>query len=424
MPAKNQFQKDTEVLMEFGQGARSSDAILKSVDGWLDRYHENKRDGGGEARSIAILGKLYFSLDYWLRLCGMKSNQVNDRRQEEVRMLYIFVVSSLCDVIRVPVNLLPSWLTATFGRSMGEHGAEIDLKNKAAHYYNIEHAAKFKLEFINGLAFQEDWRKNQRTLILANSIDISLDNEAIAAGYSGYVIDLSGNFYTGPHKPDCKGQGQYHSSYLGGMEVLCAGEIKIVNGRVEAINAESGHYKPTIDNLVTAVEFLDLNGIDINNVLVLGFGMEEYAAKKMITGDDFLNRYRRLELNDRPAAVPSALNRERWRESVGDLDRKKNELKAFYLFKSHGMEHIRNIKNAPERARRKLPPNDLCLKCSENKEFFESFIFYVSRSEFQGKDFSEIPLPPVDKYDGVHTWEVYQEDDMPQTRARSVSIRK
>jgi len=53
----------------------------------------------------------------------------------------------------------------------------------------------------------------------------------------------------------------YHSSYLGGEAVLCAGEkSRIENGVVREINNDSGHYRPSAGKSKMAVELLVMAG--------------------------------------------------------------------------------------------------------------------------------------------------------------------
>lgn len=57
--------------------------------------------------------------------------------------------------------------------------------------------------------------------------------------------------------------GYYHSSLLGGKPGQCFGMMKVKNGQIVKIDTDSGHYKPTQENLYNAVKILQ-NVIDDN----------------------------------------------------------------------------------------------------------------------------------------------------------------
>jgi hypothetical protein len=64
-----------------------------------------------------------------------------------------------------------------------------------------------------------------------------------------YVIDAAGHLYVNPNAVN-------HSDILNGRNVLSAGMITFENGKIKKINNDSGHYKPSADNLSKAVEVL------------------------------------------------------------------------------------------------------------------------------------------------------------------------
>lgn len=91
-------------------------------------------------------------------------------------------------------------------------------------------------------------------------------------GSAGYVLSLKGELYAGVHAPfdtpeECMGKHPYfHSSYLGGGDVLCAGRIFVRNGKLVGIDNGSGHYKPTADQLRRGVRDLERQGVPIDGL--------------------------------------------------------------------------------------------------------------------------------------------------------------
>ena len=94
-------------------------------------------------------------------------------------------------------------------------------------------------------------------------------------GVAGFAMGLDRRIYA--HKHSLPGKGTtvagpgsnfYHSSYLGGREVLCTGCITVVKGELTYINNWSGHYQPSPQQLSLAVQGLRAQGVNIDNVLV------------------------------------------------------------------------------------------------------------------------------------------------------------
>jgi len=82
-------------------------------------------------------------------------------------------------------------------------------------------------------------------------------NEFSSSGKYIYVINSKGEMFVG--EPEIFKF--HHSSFTSGGFVLCAGEIKVNNGTIELINNNSGHYKPTLPNLLQAMKFILQNGL-------------------------------------------------------------------------------------------------------------------------------------------------------------------
>lgn len=105
-------------------------------------------------------------------------------------------------------------------------------------------------------------------------------------GYAAYVIDLEGNLYINPHKV-----GQYHhSSFIGGKKVLCAGMIKVIDGKIRNINTNSGHYKPSNLHLAFAVEYFKKHDLFESDD---DFGKKSLVLRKLLLPFDSLGLFQR-----------------------------------------------------------------------------------------------------------------------------------
>ena len=76
-------------------------------------------------------------------------------------------------------------------------------------------------------------------------------------------------FYCAPHLSQDLVKGHwYHSTYLAGGPVLCAGNIKFVDGAVTYIDNNSGHYQPTPYKLLNALWTLRAAGMSLDGIMV------------------------------------------------------------------------------------------------------------------------------------------------------------
>src|SRR5262249_33439640 len=116
------------------------------------------------------------------------------------------------------------------------------------------------LALINGRGLFENYEGN---LFTAGDGDAQL-----------YVMDRYGALYTGANIGGKsmpvykKNRFVNHSSITSGKEVICAGTITILNGQLMAITNNSGHYKPTKENLQECVKLLQKEGADLSRTIV------------------------------------------------------------------------------------------------------------------------------------------------------------
>ncbi len=90
-------------------------------------------------------------------------------------------------------------------------------------------------------------------------------------GMAIWVQGPSGRFYSSTES--AKGK-FHHSSFLAGHDVKAAGDWKVVNGKLMAISAASGHYQPPLESLQGVLD--DLRRTSAS--LLAGVKVEVYAA--------------------------------------------------------------------------------------------------------------------------------------------------
>lgn len=59
-----------------------------------------------------------------------------------------------------------------------------------------------------------------------------------------------------------------HSSFNAGHDVICAGTLTIANGILQMIDNNSGHYRPTRQNLHNCLDVLSHEGVDLTHAIV------------------------------------------------------------------------------------------------------------------------------------------------------------
>ncbi len=114
----------------------------------------------------------------------------------------------------------------------------LDHDEHHAIYFKRAEVRKWALRWKGGKAYQfPTWSpkaKKGSKLVLVNSDKFSVPGLNIPAGYGGFAMSMSRTIYMAKHHCNTGNAhgNHYHSSYLGGEAVLCAGTMKIVQGVV------------------------------------------------------------------------------------------------------------------------------------------------------------------------------------------------
>lgn len=118
-------------------------------------------------------------------------------------------------------------------------------KSQVIYYNDEEQRAKHRITFKDGLAYLGDElfdTANFRTLFLGS-------------GFAIYVLGEDRQFYINNHIKDRL----HHSSEFAGMPILAGGEIAAVQGKIVFLNNKSGHYIPTLQDFLPALDILKDN---------------------------------------------------------------------------------------------------------------------------------------------------------------------
>jgi hypothetical protein len=94
-----------------------------------------------------------------------------------------------------------------------------------------------------------------------------------------WVMDNNGNFYSHVSK-----MGRiHHSSFLAGEAICAGGDWKIENGEITEISGQSGHYKPTLDRFLGALNQLEERGALKGDKPVVKVWEKDTKAEKKVS---------------------------------------------------------------------------------------------------------------------------------------------
>jgi hypothetical protein len=163
-------------------------------------------------------------------------------------------------------------IVAAYGKSVTDHGVLEDMKalrERAENFRYITNKGeqiRTKISFRNGIAhrwnFANNSHKGKGELVLYDTYKFR-DHAWYEFGASTFAMGMNGGIYTGHHEHVEK-----HSCILGGAPVLCAGNIRFIEGRLAYIVGKSGHYHPTVQQYVNLLGRLTEYQVDLTNVKI------------------------------------------------------------------------------------------------------------------------------------------------------------
>jgi hypothetical protein len=307
LPSPSQWQKDSTVSLAFRKDDRKNDPILIRIDTIVEALNGTK--SGGE--SLYLYAELYFATNYWLKTLTLRHDpKMQKGRETAIRDLCRFAITKLAAACQVSIQALPNELEKLYGKGLSEHGKHQDSAQAlgVSHYMERAETNRYRVHFIGGKAYQEEWRVPNPKLKLVDSIfwhesTANRNEVALLPGPDGnlrqvqvleylwayFVMSMSRDIYMGPHMSISKGSdsegkvGVVHSSWLAGTAVQCSGSMLIEKGVVKGIRNNSGHYQPSDNHMVNVLELLRTVGVPLKDVEVV-----DYMNDRQLSGDEFL----------------------------------------------------------------------------------------------------------------------------------------
>jgi hypothetical protein len=112
------------------------------------------------------------------------------------------------------------------------------------------------------------------------------------SGFAAYTLNLKGELSLFDHFE--MADGFAHSSMNAQAPVFCAGEIKLLNGELQAITVYSRHYNPTLQNIYELLAYFKEQGVDISKTVLHTWGPNNhYTANVFIdyNAKEFFDQY-------------------------------------------------------------------------------------------------------------------------------------
>jgi hypothetical protein len=241
-----------------------------------------KAKSSGEAQYL--MGEIYFATIFW------NNNHTTDPkmhagRRTAIMRLQLTSANMLSLAFGCGVGGLAAALQETYGKAMEAHGLRVDTGHEAD-YLEAAKREAFRVVFKGGrgwrfncLEYQE--RPNVReplkpidTKEYADFMRQSVQDTDVRIAdehKAGYVMNMSREFYVGPfmaNKMWLQKFPKFHSYFVGGRAIQCAGIIRFSKGKVDYIDNESGHYKPIDLALVKALEHFKTVGMKLSDIRV------------------------------------------------------------------------------------------------------------------------------------------------------------
>ena len=276
IPSLSQWQKDSSVTL----AVRKTDVVLDRIDVLLKLYWDA---AGDEAKRLIFLSDLFFSLDYWQKI--FRTNPLMERgREPAIKAFYERAAYGLCEAFKCTINGLPRELELMWGRELSLCGVVTDLVKDQAEYISRAEAAKYRLRFRDGKAYQLPWYlpAAKSGMVLAESRHAHEPGAFVRAAtkpgalpndnYGFFVLTMGRDLYMARHRAGGQNnKGFYHSSYVGGDPIVCSGTMLIERGVIKRIRFDSGHYQPQANNYRALVMALRMWGVPLDRVVFEDF---------------------------------------------------------------------------------------------------------------------------------------------------------
>jgi hypothetical protein len=178
-------------------------------------------------------------------------------KEQQIESLYALMVVTrehLKLVLGTDEAGLRAAILDRFGREVGAHEKAQDAvmsANNTMQWIGAANRKAYKLHFRDGLGSRDRINGDR---ISREPYDSAAWGDDVEAGQASvYVMDGRYHIYVGGNQANGE---MKHSSFLQGEATLAAGTMRWANGRLVFITPMSGHYKPTLQQMLNILERL------------------------------------------------------------------------------------------------------------------------------------------------------------------------
>jgi len=274
IPTKTQWKRDLGLATVFGN-YKSPFPAMERLGRLIAAYHEVPGNGyTKQLNQLYLIHLMYRQCEYVIRNNGKGSTyskakmggHLSDKQLEAVGGLHLYLAKYLEEFLECHRPELNFRLAESFGRDVTDHARAEDARIVALggmDWYQSDAARQvYKLSFRNGLACKWDYMGGGKGNL--GLYDTDAFGDALEYHGSLFVLDRRGRIYTsGQAQMDLK-----HSSFMAGEATQCAGTMRVEQGKVVWVSGKSGHYQPTVMQMVNLLERLSSYQVDLKNVTV------------------------------------------------------------------------------------------------------------------------------------------------------------
>jgi len=251
LPSLEKWKADTQ---DGRVGGWANEPMMRTIDELIQGLKAAKNEA-----KLYLLGQLFFATTAWVNNYKMSKKTVmvdqhlSDRKA--VLSMNLYAGKELARLLKCGLGNLASRLQRIYGVEMSPHGVSTDKARVQRRYLP---AAQRK---IRRVFFQA-----QRAYLFYQDAFHPL-NKLTGKGY-GCVLSMSNALYCGMLGSRAL---SYHSFFMGGRPVRCAGDMWFNQGRITKITNGSGHYKPVDTAVVKLLNYLRMHGIGPSTITVETF---------------------------------------------------------------------------------------------------------------------------------------------------------
>lgn len=266
LPTKDGWKADLGLTGFFFGNKKSPFPALQRIGALMDMYHGSKEPRARMFICIDILRHAKFILKCATKDVSKLGGTPTEQQINALKELQNYLESRLLLQLQAKDSRdLQEKMLFETGRSVAEHEAVEDREkaNDIRWYEGKGELLKLKLSFRNGQVCKYNFiGDNKAELLIYDTVDF---NDDIEFGGSLYVMDTGGRIYVSGETGE---KSLKHSSFLKGDMTLAAGHLRVEKGSLKWVSASSGHYKPTVKQMVNLLERLRSYAVNLKGVQV------------------------------------------------------------------------------------------------------------------------------------------------------------